>query len=212
MTLRPQVTRSGHPGVAWLLAALPLVLLWPVMRQTVEAGMLLHMLLEFPVLFASGWAAHHLSLGRAGTRRMARLLVLLDWRGWSGATLASGVIAAWMLPSLLDMALLLPAVAAVKYASWWASGWVLGGSLRRMDPEVLLFFVGNLVWMMCSAGLLLIDAPERLCVNYLHDDQVRTGEGLVLLASVLGAWALWQAVSPSGPRAAADTPERLERG
>ncbi|HJV62459.1 MAG TPA: hypothetical protein VJ743_16045, partial [Albitalea sp.] len=76
------------------------------------------------------------------------------------------------------------------------AGAVLAGSVRRMDPEVLLFFVGNLAWMSASAGMLYLDAPLRLCVNYLVDDQRQAGIGLVLLAVVLGALAVRRALMP----------------
>lgn len=101
-----------------------------------------------------------------------------------------------MLPTLLDLALLDPAVAAAKYARWWFTGWVLAGSLRRMDPELLLFLVGNVGWMMASAGMLYIDTPARLCVNYLHGDQRQTGIGLVVLAVGLGVMALRRPLRP----------------
>lgn len=179
-----------------LLAGLPLALFWPALRHTLEARMLLHMLLEFPALFASGWALQWLLLRIAAVRRLSRSVVLLDWRGWSGATLVTLVAAAWMLPSLLDMALLSTAVAAAKYVSWWLAGWVLAGSVDRVDPELRLFIVGNFAWMTGSAGLLYIDAPTRLCVNYLQDDQRQTGIALVFVAVALGVMALWQMMRP----------------
>lgn len=108
--------------------------------------------------------------------------------------MTSGVALVWMLPSALDATLLWPAAAAVKIGSWWLAGWMLADSWRRMDAEVLLFFVGNWVWMAATAGLLYIDLPTRLCVNYLQDDQRRAGVGLVLLASLLGALALRRAI------------------
>lgn len=189
-------SRSRHAAAA-LVASLPLVLLWPALRHTIEARMLLHMLVEFPLLFAAGWAMQRLCLRRPAMQRLARSMVLLDWHGWSGAALATVVTVAWMLPTLLDLALLEPTVAAAKYASWWIAGWMLAGSLRRMDPELLLFLVGNIAWMMASAGMLYIDAPARLCVNYLQDDQRQTGIALVLVALVLGALALRQLVRPN---------------
>lgn len=189
--------RASRAAALGTLAVLPLALLWPALRQTVEARMLLHMLLEFPALFASGWALRRIVRRHAAMRRWSRPVVLFDWRGWCGATLASIVTAAWMLPSLLDLALLMPALAAIKYASWWITGWVLAGSLRRMDPEVLLFLVGNLAWMMGSAGMLYIDAPARLCVNYLQDDQRQTGIALILMAIALGTMALRRAMRPA---------------
>ena len=160
-----------------LLAALPLLLLWPALRHTIESRMSLHMLLEFPLLFAAGWAVQ---------RRWPQTgwLRWLDWRGWTGATLTSLVVAS----------LLSPAVNAAKYASWWLAGWWLASSWRRLDPEVLLFLVGNIAWMTASAGMLYLDTPQRLCVNYLQDDQQHTGIGLVLLAIGLGALAIRRAM------------------
>ncbi len=166
-----------------LLAALPLLLLWPELRHAIESRMSLHMLLEFPLLFAAGWAVQRLW-------PQTGWLQWLDWRGWTGATLTSLVVACWMLPSLLDLSLMVPALAAAKYASWWLAGWWLASSWRRLDPEVLLFLVGNLAWMTATAGMLYLDTPQRLCVNYLQDDQQHTGIGLVLLAIGLGAMAI----------------------
>lgn len=174
-----------------LLAALPLLLLWPALRHTLEGRMSLHMLLEFPLLFASGWAVQ-----RLGPR--IALVHWLDWRGWTGATLSGLVAASWMLPSLLDLSLMSPGVAAAKVASWWLAGWLLADSWRRLDPEVLLFFVGNMAWMTATAGMLYLDTPQQLCVNYLQNDQRHAGIGLMLLAIALGAMAVRRAMKASG--------------
>lgn len=173
-----------------VLALLPLALLWPALRHGVESRMSLHMLGEFPALFIAGWSAGRLCRGRLPARRWLRIQRLLDWRGWTGAVLTSGVAWVWMLPSALDAALIWPTVAAAKLASWWLAGWLLADSWRRMDAEVLLFFVGNLAWMAATAGLLYIEAPVRLCVNYLQGDQRQAGIGLVMLALLLGALAI----------------------
>lgn len=169
------------------LAVLPLLLLWPSLRGLVEGRMSLHMLLEFPLLFAAGWAAQRLGL-RAGW------LHWIDWRGWTGAMLATLVSLTWMLPSLLDLSLMLPTVAAAKYVSWWLAGWWLAHSWQRLDAEVLLFCIGNIAWMTATAGMLYLDTPQRLCVNYLQDDQRHAGIGLVLLAMALGAAVIGRAV------------------
>ncbi|MEP7282732.1 MAG: hypothetical protein ABI696_12200 [Rubrivivax sp.] len=180
---------ARSPRTLWaLLAALPLLLLWPALRHTVEGRMSLHMLLEFPLLFAAGW-----SVQRLGPR--IALVQWLDWRGWTGATVTTLVVASWMLPSLLDLSLMSPAVATAKVVSWWLAGWLLADSWRRLDPEVLLFLVGNIAWMTATAGLLYLDTPQQLCVNYLQDDQRHAGIGLVLLAVGLGAMAIRQAMT-----------------
>lgn len=188
--------RRGHclPETGWaLLAALPLLLLWPALRQTVEGRMSLHMLLEFPLLFAAGWALQRLEPHAAWVQ-------WLDWRGWTGATLTSLVAASWMLPSLLDLSLMSPSLATAKYVSWWLAGWLLADSWRRLDPEVLLFLVGNIAWMTATAGMLYLDTPQQLCVNYLQDDQRHAGIGLVLLAIGLGATAIRRAMQQAPRR------------
>lgn len=192
------------PGCGiWRLvpALLPLALLWPALRHTVESRMSLHMLAEFPLLFIAGWSASRLGRSHLRSRRWLRAQRWLDWHGWTGATLTSGVTLVWMLPSALDATLLWPAAAAAKIVSWWLAGWWLADSWRRMDAEVMLFLVGNLAWMAATAGLLYVDAPTRLCVNYLQDDQRHAGVGLVLLALLLGALTLGRAMGrTSGPQ------------
>lgn len=192
MTPRPR-----WPTVALLgaFAALPLLLFWPALRQTIEGRMSLHMLIEFPALFCAGWAAHRLGL-------CAPWLHWIDWRGWTGATWVTLVSITWMLPSLLDLSLMSPPVAAAKVVSWWLAGWWLADSWRRLDPEVLLFFIGNIAWMTATAGMLYLDTPQRLCVNYLQDDQRHAGIGLVLLAIVLGVIAIRQTTRPAANTAA----------
>ncbi|MEP6969468.1 MAG: hypothetical protein ABJA49_03450 [Betaproteobacteria bacterium] len=186
MTQRVHLSRRMLRG---LVAALPLLLLWTALRHLVEGRMSLHMLLEFPALFAAGWAAQRLGLRATG-------LHWVDWRGWTGATLVTLVSISWMLPSLLDLSLLSPTVAAAKYFSWWLAGWWLADSWRRLDPEVLLFCIGNIAWMTATAGMLYLDAPQRLCVNYLQDDQRQAGIGLVLLAILLGVLAIRRSMRP----------------
>lgn len=185
------------------LAALPVLLLWPALRHGVESRMSWHMLGEFPALLAAGWAAGRLALAAPRARPLRRALAQLDWRGWTSATLASAVAAVWMLPSALDAALMSAPVAAAKVASWWLAGALLASGWRRMEAELLLFLVGNLAWMYATAGLLYLDTPAQLCVNYLQGDQRHTGIGLVLLALALAALALRRVVQASQPRHAA---------
>lgn len=153
--------------------------------------MVLHMILEFPMLLASGLMVHHLFRHWRAAEMLAKRAEMADWHGWLGAVAVLLVAMTWMLPTMLDLAVLEPAVAAAKYASWWATGWLLAGSLSRMDPEGLLFTTGNLAWMMGTAGMLYLDSEQRLCVNYLWDDQQLTGYALVAAAAVLGVSTFW---------------------
>lgn len=179
--------------VARLLPVLPLLLFWPELRHFVESRMALHMLLEFPLLMASGWCLRRWWLHRHPAHHgTGRLEHLLDWRGWTGATFVTVTTVVWMVPSMLDAALLSLPVALFKYLSWWLAGWLLAASWYRMDAEVLLFFAGNVAWMAATAGLLYLEMPMQLCVNYLQADQQHAGLGLVVLAVAAGGLALRQ--------------------
>lgn len=197
---------AGRRAPTGLLAALPLVLLWAPLRQLLEGSMTLHMLVELPLLLASGWAAgavlaHH--------RLPAGLPRLIDVNGVLGLAFASCVGALWMIPSMLDLSLLDAGVQGAKYGAWWLSGVVLRASWRRSEPEIAAFFVGNMAWMLATAGLLYQDEGQRLCVSYLVDEQVVAGKGLIVFALVLAGLALHRVVAALRPAAAIQPGERL---
>jgi hypothetical protein len=192
--------KRTHPNAdlfGWVaIALLPLVLFIADARHAVESRMLLHMMFEFPLLMASGWASHQV-LARIGPAAVLRALAFIDWQGWTGATLALGMAMAWMIPSALDAALLSAPVATIKFASWWLAGAVLAGSWRRWSPELVLFIAGNLTWMMATAGALYIDAPQRLCASYLLNEQRDTGIALIAVALAIGVLATVRAATSS---------------
>jgi hypothetical protein len=192
--------KRAHPNgglLGWVAIALfPLLLFIADVRHAVESRMLLHMMLEFPLLMISGWASHQM-VARVGPASAVRTLAFIDWQGWAGATLALGMAMAWMIPSALDAALLSAPVAAIKFASWWLAGAVLAGSWQRWSPELLLFVAGNLTWMMATAGALYIDAPQRLCASYLLNEQRHTGIALIAAALAIGVLATVRAATSS---------------
>jgi len=144
--------------------------------------------------------AHH--------RLPAGLPCRVDAHGVLGLAFASCVGALWMIPSMLDLSLLDAGVQWAKYGAWWLSGVVLRASWRRSEPEIAAFFVGNMAWMLATAGLLYQDEEQRLCVSYLVDEQAVAGKGLIVLALVLAGLALHRVVA--APRPAAIQPgERL---
>lgn len=177
------------------LALSPALLLIAPLRHAIESQMGLHMLVEFPLLLAAGWAW--------GRWLPAKVLSALNAQGLLGATVASCVLAFWMIPAALDLALLSAAVAAAKYFSWLLAGTLLAWGRQRLGAVVACFFLGNAAWMTATAGLLYREAGIQLCVNYLVDDQLIAGNGLVVTALFLGALALlrlrslFQAASPA---------------
>ena len=169
------------PGwLLMLMAAAPSLLLIADLRHFIESRMLLHMMVEFPLLLAAGGAASKLLLPEHSAIR--RLLATIDYRGLTAITLLLCVSTYWMIPASLDHALLDPGVATVKYLSWWTAGMLLALGWQRISDVLVVFLLGNLSWMFGSVGLLYQTSESRLCVNYLFGDQQATGRALVALA------------------------------
>lgn len=163
---------------ARLAGGLLMVLALPPARLGLESRMSLHMGVELPLLLLVGWLSAR-SIGRRW-----QLASRIDAEGLLSGTIASCVLAFWMLPAALDLAVIDPVVAWVKYAQWFVAGHLLWQTWRRASAGVAAFLLFNAAWMLATAGLLYIDAEEQLCVNYLTDDQKIAGSALI-------AWALF---------------------
>ena len=147
-----------------------------------ETDMARHMLVEFPLLMALG-------VGLA-SKRFDFLIEGFDRYGLTGWTLASLVVAFWMIPAALDAALGATVVNLAKYASLVAAGFALRSAMRRSPVVLEAFFIGNFVWMSATVGLVYQTVETQLCLNYLADSQHRAGRGLVVAAiAVLISWA-----------------------
>lgn len=160
-----------------IAALLPLALLFEPVRLFFERDMAVHMLVEFPLLVAAGAAA-----SRWVPEAPARVARLGDWKGITTLLAFTLVSAFWTIPAALDAAVLDPRIAVAKYASWWLVGLALPQALRAAPPAIILFFAGNWVWMSATAGLLYVDAPQRLCLSYMEDSQRHAGAGLLVAA------------------------------
>jgi hypothetical protein len=184
----PKLASARQVG-AWMVQLGPALLFIEPLRQFVESRMALHMLVQFPLLVASGCL---LSQRTVGSRLVWRRFDALNSHGMLGVSIASCVLAIWMVPAALDLALLSEPIRWAKYATLYLAGLLLGRSYPRLNAELEVFFAGMLAWMMATAGLVYQSMPQRLCVNYLIDEQRWTGSGLVCIAMVLGLACLWR--------------------
>lgn len=175
-----------------VLAASPLLWLLPALRAPMEASMVLHMLVQIPLLLLGGWAAMAWLPCRAEA-----LLARVDPLGLLGATLATCMLTYWMVPAALDLAVLEGRFAGAKYLSLWLAGLAFAQGWPRLGAVLAAFVLGNMAWMMATAGLLYREAEARLCVSYLLDEQAVAGTGLV----AWGLVALAVAVARAGGKA-----------
>lgn len=183
------MTRERAVGVALAL----LCSVTPV-REWLVATMTGHMLVQIPLLVIAGVLLCPPD-GSHGSR--------LNPGGAPGLLACAAILTTWMIPRALDLAVTSTAVAAFESISLIGCGALLRRSWHRAGAIGQAFLVGNLTWMAAVAGLLLRDAPVRLCTTYLARDQYHAGTGLLLLATAVGVrwFTMWLALpaSTAGP-------------
>jgi hypothetical protein len=183
--------------LALVLAALACALSVPPLRALIEQSMVWHMLVQMPLLVAAGAcaaAAWPQALGGRWTR--------FNRYGLTGFMVAQCITAYWMVPALVDRAVVMPSADAWKVVTLWLAGVALRQGWVQSPLAVQLFFVGYGLPMMAWLGFYLATTNLRLCNAYSLESQLRTGQGMVLLAVMLGlAWgaSVWRSLLPGPP-------------
>ncbi|MDP3761805.1 MAG: hypothetical protein Q8R01_14950 [Ramlibacter sp.] len=168
-----------------------------------ESAMLSHMLVQIPVLVTAGFL-----VGTHWRRASNRVRALGRAFRWPLVATAGGTLMLWMIPRLLDEAVASPVVDAVKLASLFAAAGVpLGLGWPELGPVARGVIHVEALSTCWRLGWLYLDTPQRLCSQYLLDDQYRVGTALLLLgvpyAANLAALALF-GPRLRGPRAATE--------
>ncbi|WP_431261913.1 hypothetical protein ACQ859_17055 [Roseateles chitinivorans] len=160
--------------------------------------MFTHMIVQLPLLVLAGLCA-----GRQISGPMLSRIAAFDAFGLTSVLLVIATSFVWMIPAALDLALLSPGVDLLKHVSLWAAGFLLGTARRRLTLGIETFLLGNVGWMLATAGLLYMDATTRLCVNYLFDEQQAAGIGLMAMGVLLGLRLMvrWHGASDAAPAA-----------
>src|SRR5260370_37098101 len=124
--------------------------------------MLTQMLVQIPLIFlaASIWSEH--LRWPAGAR----------WRQWNaqgapGLLFSAMVLAYWMTPIALDHAATDSPWETAKIASLAAVGISGGISWRKLSGVAPAFYVGNMVWMTITAGMLFQEGTQRFLKSYI---------------------------------------------
>jgi hypothetical protein len=187
--------RRALPGWFTLLAVLVAL---PPLGNLLMRTMLLQMLAQIPLLFVGGavWAG------------AVRWSDQTRWRAWNvqgaaGLLTSTLVLAFWMTPIALDHAAAEWSWEVAKIASVATVGFVAAVSWRLASGVTRIFYLGNMLWMTATVGMLYQESTERYCNAYLWDDQAMTGRALVVAS--IGIVLLWTAriAALSARRAAA---------
>lgn len=164
-----------------LSTALLAVLVVPPVRHVLEASMTAQMLVQIPLLVVAG-----VLLSRALPGRLMAAIEPWNVQGVTTLVLAMFASAYWMLPRSLDAAATEPLVAAAKFASLpLLVGLPLAIAWPRMGFIVKGVFLLEGLATLYRLGWLYLVSPDRLCNNYLLDDQQLLGRCLLVLGVAL---------------------------
>lgn len=176
------------PFAVWIglvLCLLGSALSVPPGRSLIEQSMTWHMVIQMPILFASGWF-----LMSSGWEIKKTSLGHWNQFGLTGFIAAQFIITYWMLPISIDRAVVMPQVDVFKLLSLIASGALVKTSISRSPAVLQLFFVGYIVSMLITTGVFLATTERRLCNAYSMESQLSAGYGVVALGIALAcAWA-----------------------
>ncbi len=180
-------------ALAAVLTLAALLLSLPPGRALIEQSMVWHMLVQMPLLVLAGFCASMAwprVLGSGLRNGLGSGLSRFNRYGLTGFMLAQCITAYWMIPAMVDRAVVLPSADAFKLLGLWLSGVALRQSFLQAPLAVQLFFVGYGLPMMAWLGFYMANTNLRLCNAYSLESQLRAGQGLVLLAIALGlVWA-----------------------
>lgn len=169
-------------AILWAALAVP-----PV-RHALESTMTLQMLVQIPLLALAGWW-----LARRTPDWLDRHLARWNHSGISGLLLASLAGMVWMLPLAMDAALDDPRFTLAKFLS---VPLLIGAPVALSWPRAG-FVVRGVVLLELTAtafrlGWLYLISPERLCSNYLLDDQERLGKILLAVGFAIVLLLAWK--------------------
>ena len=178
-----------HTRLVWIVLACFVVSLPPI-STFLQLRMSTHMLVQMPMLVALGYASVRI-VWQQGLATARSCVLIRRFRG-SGILLAIFTVMAWMIPRLLDMAVEMAWVDAIKVGSLVFLAGVplglcwpeIGGPLRGVLHLEALATLARMGWI-------FIETPQRLCLQYGLDEQRFTGQMLLSLAFIYTLYLLF---------------------
>jgi hypothetical protein len=157
-----------------------LILLIPPIRVYMESIMIIHMLVQLPLLIIAGWF-----LGEYMISKIPKVFIVSNDNGVPGIILFVAITMFWMLPRTLDEALTFPIYELFKFVSLPFSGIILVDSWGKINALGRVFIYLNYLSMFALMGWLYLDSPIQICNNYLVDQQKILGWGFIFITAVM---------------------------
>lgn len=154
---------------------------FPYVRSMLEASMVGTMLVQYPILVASGYF-----LAKGFPEKWRTFFLHFNENGIAGILSTICVVGYWILPRSIDAALNQPLMEIAKYSSLpFVAGVLLYYSWQLLGPICKSFIWTNLISMIFVMSWLYSASPARLCNNYLVTAQQQLGKAMFVLGLVI---------------------------
>jgi hypothetical protein len=150
-------------------------------RERLEAGLLAHLFVQFPLLLAAG--------ALLGGPRLPTWLGPWNRGGATGLALAAAILAFWMLPRVIHASVGEGRWAFAKFVALPLGGAALAWSLPLAPWLARQFLALQTIAMAAAMGWLYLALPERLCLRYLRSEQDELGAAFLIVA--VTSFFLW---------------------
>ncbi|QUW21414.1 hypothetical protein JSQ81_16660 [Sporosarcina sp. Marseille-Q4063] len=150
----------------------------PSLISLVESIMILHMLVQIPLLVIAGWL-----MGQFLVERFQSFFEKWNDNGIPGILVFVIITMYWMLPRVMDEALTIWYIQLFKFIGLPIAGLALRDSWSKLQITGKSFIFLNYISMFGLMGWLYVDSPIQLCNNYLELEQKMLGWGFLVLTA-----------------------------
>ncbi|WP_085993274.1 hypothetical protein [Oceanobacillus senegalensis] len=149
-------------------------------RNAMESLMIVHMLVQLPLLILVGWL-----VSKRQVKRLRSFFEKVNANGVPGIILVLSLSIYWMLPRSLDEALTFTHVEFLKFISLPIVGVLLKDSWYKLRGFGKTFIFLDYLSMFGLLSWLYIDTPIQICNNYLLSQQQVLGWGLLFIVLIM---------------------------
>lgn len=162
------------------------MLLIPPVASYMEKVMLVHMLIQLPLLILSGWF-----IGEIIIKKYNMFFNKWNKHGVPGILLVFFITMYWMIPRVLDESLTIASIQAFKFIGLpLLVGIPLRDSWHKLQALGKCFIYLNYLSMFGLMAWLYIDIPIQICNNYLEIQQKVLGWTFLFLTVAMAIYLI----------------------
>lgn len=153
-----------------------IILIIPPVISLLESVMILHMLVQMPLLIITGYL-----WGKPILEKYHHFFAKWNTTGVAGILVVFIVTTYWMVPRAMDESLTIWYIELFKFMSLPFVGLLLRDSWHKLQIVGKVFVFLNYISMFGMMAWLYIDSPIQVCNNYLEIEQQALGWGFLVI-------------------------------